>query len=360
MDGDRSGQVSAGLAESPAGGVDRAPPPGRARSEGPGFGALVISLDFELHWGVRHMYDTAAPYRANLLGARVVVPRLLELFAERRVAATWATVGFLFASCRAELEAMRPAVLPHYADPRLNPYGQEVGESEEDDPLHYAASLLDRIAATPGQEIATHTLSHLFCLEPGVTREAFRADLECAVDVARKRGVAVRSIVFPRDQHNPEFDAALREMGITCYRGPQLAWMYRPAPKHGRAKRLARLLDAHLPLAGPHTVPWERIAGTGGGLRDVPASFLVRPHQPRTAMRALHFRRIAGAIRHAARAGEVVHIWWHPHNFGANTERNLEFLGGLLDVFAECRERWGMRSLGMADAAELAGSAVSA
>lgn len=35
-------------------------------------------------------------YKANLLGARHIIPRLLELFAHYGVRATWATVGFLF------------------------------------------------------------------------------------------------------------------------------------------------------------------------------------------------------------------------------------------------------------------------
>jgi hypothetical protein len=94
-------------------------------------------------------------------------------------------------------------------------------------------------------------------------------------------------------------------------------------------------------------------------VRDVPLSFFVRPYEPRMgAVRGLHFRRIAGAIRHAARAGEVVHLCWHPHNFGVHISDNFAFLRGLLDVFAECRRRWGMHSLGMADAADLAGAAV--
>jgi hypothetical protein len=37
-------------------------------------GALVISLDFELHWGVRDKRSVAS-YRENLLGARRAVRR---------------------------------------------------------------------------------------------------------------------------------------------------------------------------------------------------------------------------------------------------------------------------------------------
>src|SRR5262245_13071649 len=61
----------------------------------PAFGALVISLDFELHWGVRDKRPVDGSYRENLLGAREAIPRMLDLFEEFGIAATWATVGFL-------------------------------------------------------------------------------------------------------------------------------------------------------------------------------------------------------------------------------------------------------------------------
>ena len=53
---------------------------------GPGYGAFVLSLDFELHWGVRDHEPVNGPYRPNLLGARVAIPRLLELFTRYEIA----------------------------------------------------------------------------------------------------------------------------------------------------------------------------------------------------------------------------------------------------------------------------------
>ena len=78
----------------------------------PGYGALVISLDFELHWGVRDKCAPDGSYRENLLGARKAVPAMLDLFEEFDIAATWATVGFLFAESRQEREAFSPNARP--------------------------------------------------------------------------------------------------------------------------------------------------------------------------------------------------------------------------------------------------------
>ena len=42
-------------------------------------GQLIISLDFELLWGVRDHADRAS-YGDNIIGAREAIPHILELF----------------------------------------------------------------------------------------------------------------------------------------------------------------------------------------------------------------------------------------------------------------------------------------
>jgi hypothetical protein len=154
-------------------------------------GRLVISLDFELHWGVRDSVRVDQ-YQQNLLGVRQAVPRLLELFRRHEIHATWATVGFLFARNREELLASLPDRRPAYARPVLDPYralGDELGRDEHDDPYHYASSLLDMIEATTHQEIASHTFSHYYCLEEGQDVASFRDDLVAARAIAQRRGI---------------------------------------------------------------------------------------------------------------------------------------------------------------------------
>jgi hypothetical protein len=71
----------------------------------------------------------------------------------------------------------------------------------------------------------------------------------------------------------------------------------------------------------------------------------------------MRFKRISTTLERAARDGRIIHLWWHPHNFAAQPEYNLTFLRRILLVFASCRERFGMRSLSMRDAAGVAGPA---
>lgn len=160
------------------------------------YGAFVISLDFELLWGVRDQ-RTAADYGANIRGVRDAVPALLE----REVACTWATVGLLFFATKSDMLAALPARKPRYADPHISSYHYlaEVGADERHDQYYYGLSLIRRILGYPAQEVGTHTFSHFYCLEPGGDTDAFRADLAAAQAVAAKLGIRLASIVFPRN-----------------------------------------------------------------------------------------------------------------------------------------------------------------
>jgi hypothetical protein len=167
----------------------------------PARGVLVVSLDFELYWGLRDVLPLDA-CKASLLGARQAIPRLLKLFADYGIHATWSTVGFLFCDGREALQAAVPAQLPDYDDAKLSPYSSlhNLGASEDEDPYHFAPSLIAKIINTPGQELGGHTLSHYYCLEPGQNRDAFAADLALAQQLAQSQGVMLRSLVLPRNQ----------------------------------------------------------------------------------------------------------------------------------------------------------------
>lgn len=315
--------------------------------------ALVISLDFELHWGVRD-HTSVDGYRENLLGVREAIPAMLALFERRGIAATWATVGMLFARTKRELEAAVPARLPRYVRAELSPYAAfgELGEDETKDPFHFGASLVEAIARTPRQEIATHTFSHYYCLEPGQTEEDFEADLLAARAIGAPYGDVLGSIVFPRNQENVAYRRVLERVGVKAFRSNGAHWAYVPTSAgETPARRGFRLADAYLPLSGARTAA----AGRHGALVDVPASAFLRPYAPRLRrLDPVRGKRLAWAMRRAAKRREIFHLWWHPHNFGAHPRESLAFLELLLDVFDDLRRSHGMLSLGMRDAAEAA------
>ena len=221
-------------------------------------GAFIISLDFELHWGVSD-HRTVESYYENLSHTPEVVRGLLRLFSERKIRATWATVGMLFCKNKEALLGPIPAdKLPAYDNPALSNYrvAMTAGNNEDEDPFHFASTLVKQIMETPGQELATHTYSHYYCLEPGQTAEQFYYDLLAAKTVAREYGAELHSIVFPRNQYNDAYIDKCRKAGLTIYRGNFTSWMYRAEAKstEGLWKRAFRLTDTYFPVSGQRVV----------------------------------------------------------------------------------------------------------
>ena len=58
-------------------------------------GVMVISLDYELFWGVRDK-RTINSYFENLNGVDCAIDLMLNLFSKEEIEVTWAVVGMLF------------------------------------------------------------------------------------------------------------------------------------------------------------------------------------------------------------------------------------------------------------------------
>jgi peptidoglycan/xylan/chitin deacetylase (PgdA/CDA1 family) len=304
-------------------------------------------------WGVRDRGAAVESYRENLLGARRAVPAMLALMSEYDIAATWATVGLLFAHSKEEAKRYAPSVRPRYLRPELDPYEDWGDGSASENQLRYAPALVEQIAGTPGQEIGCHTFSHYYCLEPGQSKEAFRADLESAVSLAERRGLQLRSIVFPRNQMNPLYQDVLPDLGFTNYRGIERGRIFSTDPSRRNApwRRLGRLANQYCFGAGEYPIPWESLL-VSPHLANVQGSLFLRPYSTRLrGLEGVRIGRIQSAIRLAAADGQLFHLWWHPHNFGVHLAENLGVLRAIFETVAECRERWGFQSLSMAQAA---------
>ena len=127
--------------------------------------ALVISLDFELFWGVADSRSIAG-YRNNIEGEWEAIPKMLDLFRQYEIRATWATVGMLMCSDYSQWREIRPSVLPGYERTQCSTY--LLGSAVQENPkLFFARPLVEQILETPGQEIASHSYSHFFCGEAG-------------------------------------------------------------------------------------------------------------------------------------------------------------------------------------------------
>jgi hypothetical protein len=307
-------------------------------------GVFCISLDYELLWGMKDK-KSINNYGQNILGVREAIPQILSLFSNYQLAATWATVGFLFCKNRQELLARKPSQVPKYKRPDLSSYSyfDEIGQNEQDDPYHYGQSMVQAIMQTDWQEIGSHSFSHFYCCEEGASAEAFKADTIASKEAAKDLGISLESFVFPRNQFSKEHVAILKQEGIEYIRGNEAHWAYHPGSQNeqSKSKRAFRLLDSYINLSGHHTYPIR-------GEQNVPASRFLRPYTQRLErFDALKLRRIKRAMTFAAKHHQLFHLWWHPHNFGVNIEANIAMLDAIASHFRTLKDEYDMQSRSM-------------
>jgi peptidoglycan/xylan/chitin deacetylase (PgdA/CDA1 family) len=315
-------------------------------------GTFVISLDYELLWGVWDV-TTKEKYGKHILGVQQVIPALLDLFKTYNIKATFATVGILFAKNKEELTSFIPTLKPAYSNHTYNVYANEfdkTGSNEKDDPYHFGYALFEMIKQSE-HEMATHTFSHYFCLEDGQTADEFDADIKAALKIAADKNVQLTSLVFPRNQINEAYLPVLQKNGITVYRGNPVSWIYKPRMFAAEIPliRLCRLLDTYFPVSGNNTFVIKKQDGLPV---NIPASRFLKPYNKNLAwFEKLKLKRIMNEMTYAAKNNELYHLWWHPHNFGVDINENMQNLAVLLNHYKFLNKKYGFTNLTMKEAA---------
>lgn len=308
-------------------------------------GKLVISLDFELVWGIFDYIDLPQKqaYFENTLS---VIPEMLKCFEQHQMEVTWATVGMLFNRNWEEWLANRPENLPSYQNKKLDAYAYGLAHQDSGfDRYFFAPDLIQRILQTPGQELATHTYSHYYCLENGQTAAQFADDLDLAVKMAKQVGVALQSMVFPRNQWNEEYLTLCAERGITQLRSNPAVWYWQDTASASLATKLFRTGDAYFPLGAKS---YTSSAVTSSMVTAQPASRFLRPHHSVSILNQLRLSRIKNEMLLAAKKGEIYHLWWHPHNFGDYPKQSMEALIEIAKWYIHLHQKYGFESVTMA------------
>lgn len=322
------------------------------RNKGNFNGTLVISLDFELLWGVFDKVDWGDK-KEYFLNTRKVIPEILQLFERYEIQCTWATVGMLFNEDWDEWNENIPDILPQYENSQLSAYkyGKSI-QTKETEEFCFAPDLIRLIKETPGQEIGTHTYSHYYCLEPGQTPESFKADLKKSVELANKFQISLESLVFPRNQFNVDYLDVCSDEGLKSIRTNPEVWYWNNTQKDSLQQKIFRTGDAYIGFTNKAYVDLpEMNPGTIGQK----ASRLLRPHSGKTFLDNRRLKRIKSELSAAAKKKEIYHLWWHPHNFGENPEKNLQELESILVHFKSCKKKFGFESMSMAGITETAG-----
>lgn len=261
-------------------------------------GALTISIDLELAWGV---WDRATPEALHLAetAERPICAALLALFDRYDVPVTWATVAALL---DAESAQARPGPASCW----------------------YAPDVIERIRqARVPHEIGSHGGRHID-LAAATAPEA-DADLTFAREAHRRHGLPFRSFVFPRNRIGNL--GALQRAGLSVFRGRDLGWT-NAAGRGGRwVAKAANLADKALPIA-----PCAVSARQRAGLIDVPGSMLLigRNGARRFVFPTVTRAKLAMGLNRAIREGATFHLWFHPSNFYYRRQEQFDTLAHFL------------------------------
>lgn len=283
--------------------------------------SLVVSLDFEMRWGVLDKVDDKFDaYRENLLSVRKNVPWLLKIFEERGILATWATVGALACDDWEDFNYFKPSSMPNYENLGLNYDNNFNSVLDPTGEMYFAPDLIKAILCTPGQELGMHTFGHIYGTEKNVTEEQFMCDIEANRNIfLNKFGVLPNSLVFPRNQCiHQEY---LLEKGlIQTFRGVEDASWY--SVKSQREKHFWNRGRALIDSINPFVSFSNAFDVTSSA--NIKSSAMLRIHM-NGVLRKLHLKKLKLNISQLE-SNEYYHIWFHPHNIGSSELRKKDFV----------------------------------
>jgi peptidoglycan/xylan/chitin deacetylase (PgdA/CDA1 family) len=314
-------------------------------------GKFIISLDFELFWGIFDKYeieDKVAYFENTLLA----IPQMLKLFEQNEIHVTWATVGALMANDLAELRRFYPTALPNFENKKFSA-DEFIKTNEKKINSHayqrffFAPHLVELIKNTRYQEIGTHTFLHNYSLEKGQTINSFEADIKAAKKIAKEKfNIDIRSIVFPRNQYNTDYIQSCLDNGLANIRVNPNCWYMKANNSESERiyHRVFRTLEAYLPI---RNASFRNESNNRGGIN--PASRFLRPVKTKNLMYSLQLNRVLGEMTNAAKTNSNYHLWWHPHNFGNNVNLSIEMLQEIIKHYHNLNRKYSLVSANMSE-----------
>ncbi|SDE21568.1 polysaccharide deacetylase family protein [Riemerella columbipharyngis] len=318
-------------------------------------GYFVISLDFELYWGIRDK-KSVDEYGQNIKGVWSAVPRLLQMFEKYNLHATWAVVGAMLSKDKEDFQKYIPEIKPKYIDENLSPYGEFYkGLADIEDLYVYGNELVQKVIEYNGQEIGTHTFSHYYCLENKKDRGSFFSDLTSAIKISEDNGIKIKTIIFPRHQVNENYLKGIKKHDIYIYRGTEKIWYHSAArgQDEGIVKRAFRYVDYFIKIGSHHCQNIEEVKR--GDIFQIRASRWLRPYNKKNKIfDFLKLNRIKNQMKYAAKNGKIFHLWFHPHDIGINQDENFKYLEIIFEYYLELKHKYNFESKNMYEISEIA------
>lgn len=311
-------------------------------------GKFLISLDFELFWGLSGWSkEQIAKYAPNVENSIFALMKILDLLRKYNVKSTIGYVGAMRFSSKEDFLQFVSFEKPVYDYEPYSSYNSIVPliGSVYNKELFFCPNVISSLEKNELVELASHTYSHFYCLEDGATIENFKVDLASM----KKLDPKLKTIIFPRNQVNNEMLSLCKEYGFTHFRDKLDHNLYRAGKTQSRynIKGALRLIDAYMNISENQT--FQHIDEING-LKAIPESAFLRPYNPSLSfIEKMKVKKIKNMMTKAATTNSSYHIWWHPHNFGQNISENLHNLDLICQHYTELNGLLGFESKFISD-----------
>lgn len=289
---------------------------------------VVFSIDAELAWGYHDLCPLSTTDLRRINSARSAWKRLIGLFDEFEIPATWAVVAHLLDD-NLDAEDDNHPLSPNW----FRTYRKRRAQEPE---LWFGRDLIDRVInADVNHDLGCHSYSHV--IFDDVPEEVASTELRLSQAVAQRYGEPFESFIFPRNAvgHRDLLD----RHGFTSYRGTTPQYWPR-IPGSG----FARLIAGY--TVGMATPPIVTPSLDRNGLVNVPASMhlagfndtpwsTVRPLRGDPAVRLARL-----GMERVLEVGGIFHLWLHPNDLW--TRDAINSVRSILSIAREFSDRRGL------------------
>jgi peptidoglycan/xylan/chitin deacetylase (PgdA/CDA1 family) len=303
-------------------------------------GYFLFSLDTELAWGYFDRFRSQM-FSNDGRRERFYIERLLDVFDEFNITATWAIVGFLFHEQHGN---------NLYPNDWKGKYPLFENLYHNKHALLYGADVIETLLSRGNRhEIAFHGYVHRILEEGKTSEEQAKAEIQTWLRAAQRKNIVPQTVIFPRNKigHLKLF----KEHGFICYRGEEPTPRIYSRPFLGKPFR-----RFYYYLATFSALPLYEPEIDQTGLINLPSSRWLFGFNrkwdhalDRLNLHTLRLRKIAQGIARAALEKKIIHIWAHSHEF--QTAKDIEKLRYLLCHVAKYIQAGSMKSVSMAELA---------
>jgi len=294
---------------------------------------LMISLDLELLWGLKHRISSPTDaYLANIENVPIVMDKLISVFEDYKILACVGAVSAInFSNSNDLCEFLDSS--GKAGEILSKEFDIFEGEKLFGQDMFYNPKLITRLEKSDFIRMGSHSFIH-YNFSGGNNAELLAmAEIELSGKfLSEVKYNWDKFYIFPRNSYNKLLVEKLHHCGFEAYRGVANNFLYNNSLSNNYWKRGLRLVDGSFKIAEPSRMPKQ---SCNSKIFNDCATFFLRPVKSNSYFANMQLKRLISHVDYCASNEIIPHLWWHPHNFGKDIDSNVSQLVKFFDIIKE-------------------------